>query len=333
MDELNKILVFRTDRLGDFILSKSVLNNLIQAKKFSIDIVVSEKNYDYIKNFNSFNKIFIYRKSFLKFIIEYKNILLTKYDYILIHDGKRRSHLISLFLKGKKFSLIKYSKSQIYFSFIKIFGFSTYYNSENNLLYDNLQFLNLLINENNKVKDDNFYFDYNFDKSFHLNTRKYCVFHLDEKWFKNYYYKDFTYPDWTFKFFNQIVNILSKKFNLPILITTGNLEVDFINDLKDEYFTKKNENIFFHNEMKDNLILLKKLSFRQTEYILKVNSKFLISCEGGITHLSHNLKIKTFAFVQRERKNFYKHWTGHMSNVTLCERSNSENTLKILSNL
>ena len=162
--------------------------------------------------------------------------------------------------------------------------------------------------------------------------QKYCVFHLDEKWFKNYYYKDFTYPDWTFDFFNQIVDIVSKRFNLPILITTGSLEVEFVNDLKDKYFTKK-DNIYFHNEMKDKLILLNDLSFRQTEYILKENCKYLISCEGGVTHLSHNLKIKTFAFVQKERKNFYKHWTGHMNKIQLCERSNSEDTLKILSNL
>ena len=64
MDEIKRILVFRTDRLGDFIISKTVLNNLIQTKKFSIDIVVSEKNYEYIKNFSSFNEIFIYRNSF-----------------------------------------------------------------------------------------------------------------------------------------------------------------------------------------------------------------------------------------------------------------------------
>jgi len=333
MDDLKKILVFRTDRLGDFIISKSVLNNLIQTKKFSIDIVVSEKNYEYVKNFSSFNKILTYKNSFFKFIIEYRNFFFNKYDYILIHDGKRRSHLLSLFLRGKKFSLVKFSKSSLYFNFVKIFNFSTYYNSENNLLFDNLQFLNLLINVNNRLKVDNFYFDYNFDKSFYLNSTKYCVFHLDEKWFKNYYYKDFTYPDWTFEFFNQIMNILFKKFNLPILITTGGLNVEFINDLKDKYFTKEKDNIFRHNEMKDNIILLSNLSFRQLEYILKKNCKFLIACEGGITHLSHNLKVKTFAFIQGERMNFYKHWTGHMNNIKLLERSNSENFLKILSNL
>ena len=73
MDELKKILVFRTDRLGDFIISKSVLNNLIFSKNYIIDIVVSEKNYDYIKNFKSFNNIFTYKKSFFRFIMDYKS--------------------------------------------------------------------------------------------------------------------------------------------------------------------------------------------------------------------------------------------------------------------
>ena len=105
-----------------------------------------------------------------------KKFFLNRYDYILIHDGKRRSHLISLFLRGKKLSLIKFSKSSIYFSFIKIFDFLTYYNSENNLLFDNLQFLNLLINENNKIKDNDFYFDYKFDESFYLDTKNTVFF-------------------------------------------------------------------------------------------------------------------------------------------------------------
>ena len=265
--------------------------------------------------------------------MDYKSFFFKKYDYILIHDGKRRSHFISFFLRGKKISLIKFSKSALYFNFIKIFNFTTYYNSENNLLYDNLQFLNLLINENNNFKNSDFYFDYKFDKSFYLNNKKYCILHLDEKWFKDYYYNDFTYPDWNFEFFNKIIGILSKKFNLPILITTGGLNVEFVNNLKNKFFKQINDNIFFHNDLNENLILLNNLTFRQIEFILKENCSFLIACEGGITHLSHNLNIKTFAFIQPDRKNFYKHWTGHMDKIKLCDRTSSANILKILSNL
>ena len=333
MNRLKKILVFRTDRLGDFIISKSVLNNLIHSKKYIIDVVVSEKNYSYIKNFKSFNNIFIYKNSFFKFFFEYQSLFLSKYDYILIHDGKRRSHLISFFLKGKKFSLIKFSKSSFFYNLIKIFNYSTFYNSEKNLLFNNLQFLNTLIDEKNNIQNNNFYFDYKFDNSFYLDNKKYCVFHLDEKWFKNYYYNDFTYPDWDFEFFNKIIEILFKKFHLPILITTGNLNVEFVNNLINKFFTKKNNNIFYHNNFQENLILLKNLNFRQIEFVLKENCNFLVACEGGITHLSNNLNIDTFAFIQGNRENFYRHWTGHMNKIKLYERTNSENTLKILSSL
>ena len=88
-----------------------------------------------------------------------------------------------------------------------------------------------------------------------------------------------------------------------------------------------------HNELKDNLLFINNLSFRQIEFVLKKNCSILISCEGGLTHLSNNLNIKTFAFVQKNRVNFYKHWTGHMRNIKLCERSDSSTLLNILSNL
>ncbi len=332
MDDLKKILVFRTDRLGDFIISKSVLNTLFQTKQFLIDIVVSKQNYDYVKNFKSFNNIYIFKKNFLKFFLLNKDLLFKKYDYILIHDGKRRSHFLSLFVRGKKFSLIKFSKSSIFYKFIKIFNFTTYYNSENTKLYDNLHFLNLLINVNKNISTNNFYFDYEFDESFSLN-KKYCIFHLDEKWFKNYYYNDFTYPEWSIPLFNQIINIIKNKFNLPILITTGNIKIKFLENLINSQFTKSSKNIYMHNELKDNLLFINNLSFRQIEFVLKKNCSILISCEGGLTHLSNNLNIKTFAFVQKNRVNFYKHWTGHMRNIKLCERSDSSTLLNILSNL
>ena len=333
MDELKKILVFRTDRLGDFIITKSVLNNLFHTKRYLIDIVVSEKNFNYIKKFKSFNKIYIYRNSFLKFINDNKKIFSTRYDYILIHDGKRRSHFISLFLKGKKLSLIKFSKSSLYFKFAQFLNFSTYYNSINNLLFDNLQFLNLILGEKQKFNNKDFYFDYDFDKSFYLNDKKYCILHLDEKWFKNYYYKDFIYPKWDVTFFNQIINIINKKYNLPILITTGSVKIKFIDDLIKNYFFQFKNNIYFHKNMNDKLILINDLSFTQIEFILKHNCNTLFACEGGITHLSNNLNVKTYAFIQPNRKNFYNHWTGHMKNIHLCERSDSQNLINTISNL
>ena len=133
--------------------------------------------------------------------------------------------------------------------------------------------------------------------------------------------------------FNKIIDILLKKFNLPILITTGGINVKFVDDLIKEKFNKLNNNIYIHKELGETLYLINNLSFRQIEYILKENCNTLVSCEGGVTHLSHNLNIRTYAFVQPDRKKFYNHWTGHMKNISLHHRSNSDDTLKILSDL
>ena len=108
MDELNT-LIFRTDRIGDFIISSPFI--LSYKKKFNTDnviIISSEYNYNYIKNFKFVNKIFPlkYEIKFLrKIIVLFRMIFLLrkiKYSNIIILDGKNRSFFISLFLKGKK---------------------------------------------------------------------------------------------------------------------------------------------------------------------------------------------------------------------------------------
>ena len=69
-----------------------------------------------IKNFKSFNKIYIFKGSYLGFFIKNFDILKKKYDYLILYDGKKRSHIISFFIRGKKISL---SKSKNLFKCIK----------------------------------------------------------------------------------------------------------------------------------------------------------------------------------------------------------------------
>ena len=54
--------------------------------------------------------------------------------------------------------------------------------------------------------------------------------------------------------------------------------------------------IFLHNNLQKNLILLKNLTFRQIEFVLKENCNFLVACEGGITHLSTLVLILLLLF-------------------------------------
>ena len=59
-----KFLIFRTDRIGDFITSQLVTNSISEiSKKNKVDIVASKYNSKYIKNFKYINNIFIFDKT------------------------------------------------------------------------------------------------------------------------------------------------------------------------------------------------------------------------------------------------------------------------------
>ena len=102
---MSKYLIFRTDRIGDFITSQSLINSIkLASKKNEIDLVVSKYNYEYIKNFKYINKLYVfdnYNFRLINFLLLILNIR-KKYDYLIVLDGKRRSFLSSLFLKAKK---------------------------------------------------------------------------------------------------------------------------------------------------------------------------------------------------------------------------------------
>ena len=87
---MNKYLIFRTDRIGDFLLSliliKSIKRNDI---KSHITVVASNKNYDYIKSFKIVDEVILFKKGFFDRI---KLILLLK----------KKNHLVILSVMMEK---------------------------------------------------------------------------------------------------------------------------------------------------------------------------------------------------------------------------------------
>ena len=54
---MNQYLIFRTDRIGDFLLSMILIKNIKRNdKKAFIVVVCSPKNYNYIKTFDSIDR-------------------------------------------------------------------------------------------------------------------------------------------------------------------------------------------------------------------------------------------------------------------------------------
>ena len=101
---MSKYLIFRTDRIGDFIFSRVVTDAIKKNEpRSTIDFVCSKYNSNYVKNFKDIRKIYILNKSN---IFQLFKTLFTinkiKYDKLIILDGKRRSIYFSLLTNAKK---------------------------------------------------------------------------------------------------------------------------------------------------------------------------------------------------------------------------------------
>ena len=98
---MNRYLIFRTDRIGDFIFSRMITDSIKRQNPSNIiDFVCSSYNSTYVKNYKDLNQIFILDKYNLKLML--KNIIeinSKKYDYLIVLDGKRRSIFFFIIFK------------------------------------------------------------------------------------------------------------------------------------------------------------------------------------------------------------------------------------------
>ncbi len=321
-----KFLIFRTDRIGDFITSQLVTNSISEiSKKNQVDIVASRYNSKYIRNFKYIKRIFIFDKTQNK-ILDFFNLFLQiknkNYDYLIVLDGKRRSFLSGIFIKSKiKICFLKdfYPKfliSLFYHKYIK--------NTETNTQYKNFQ---ILINylDIKFPKHVNYYKNYKFAKNKFKLHKPYVHLHLDEKWFKNYYFHDFDYMNLKPDSLHTFLKSLIKKFKCNIIITQGYKKVEIMHEFKAKYFKNiKDSNITI---LKKNVKFIEQSSFRDLENIV-LCSKILICCEGAISHVSHSLNKKTIALIQKDRLISTNFWIGHMSNIKTVFRNDIKQVTK-----
>ena len=324
MDELRS-LIFRTDRLGDFIISCPFI--ISYKKKFpetNISIVSSEYNSNYINNFSFIDDVVPLRLkiNFLrKLYYLFQMILILrkkKYQNIIVLDGKKRSFFISLFLKGDK-SILLQSKQLVLFS--KIFNYKRVINYEIQNQIKNFSYLAGLLNFNMDLKDIKIYKNYKLIKKFDL-PNKYIIIHLDEKWYKELYYNDFTDINPTSKQINSFVKKIlhTTDNNFEVVITSGSKKIAHLETFLSD-FNKPVNNIYTKQVNNVCVRFIKNTTFNDLENLVKYSS-FLVCCEGGISHVSHNFNIPTIAFYEKNRLQHTKFWTGHMTKLTLVERKN-----------
>ena len=107
---MNKYLIFRTDRIGDFLISAILIKCIkINDPKSHITVIASNKNFLYIKNFLFVNNVIELQNNFINKISLIFQLRNNQYKSIIIHDNKKRSRFISLFLKSASKIFLKNS--------------------------------------------------------------------------------------------------------------------------------------------------------------------------------------------------------------------------------
>ena len=97
-------LIFRTDRIGDFLITSTLIKAIKRNDKNSkISVVSSNKNNEFIKKNNLVDKVFLLRSKKIsdgiRLLFELRK---NNFDNIIISDKKNRSIIFTIFLKSKK---------------------------------------------------------------------------------------------------------------------------------------------------------------------------------------------------------------------------------------
>ena len=277
---MNKYLIFRTDRIGDFLLTAILINSIKRNEPNSfITVVSSEKNYDYIKSFNLVDEVILLKNNFFDKISLIKKLRKTYYTYLILHDSKKRSSRISLFLKFRH--KIK-SNNNLNISYIEIIK---------KILFE-LNF-NFIESDLDTLKHRNY-------NSLDYLNENFILLHFDEKWIYADYISEYTNIEPSKDAFISFINLLLTASNKKLIITTGVNCPNILNDILDSNLNSK-------------IKIYKKLTFLDLENLIS-KCKLLISCHGSVSHVAASYQIKQIDIIDEKKLGFYSMWTAHFRN-------------------
>ena len=280
---MNNYLIFRTDRIGDFLLTAILIKSIKRNDPDCyISLVSSEKNFEYINSFENIDKVFFLKRGFINKLFLFFSLNKHSYNSIIVHDNKNRSKFISFFLKYKKKVICNTNLIDTQIEIIK-----KTCKKINLKFYDSC--LDFLDNRNYSL--------------YKLPFNSYIHLHFDEKWiYENYIKKYVNIEPNKDELLSFINNIIQKNNNL--IITTGKKMSNLLNEIKSEVSSERIK-IFDNQE----LLELENIVF---------NSILLISCHGWITHIASARKIKQIDIIDNSYP--YIKWTSHLRNYNSLSR-------------
>ena len=326
-------LIFRTDRIGDFLLIRSLIKAIKHNNENNkIYVVASKKNYNFIKDTNLVDKIFLYTSGTKNRFLLFKKLKVIKYDHIIISDKKNRSIIFSLFLKCNN-KIFNTSKKFLFF-LLKIFYKNVFLDNDkvkdkdlSSLLNDNFDSLGIIKHKNyNMLFPDDFFSKYYLKKDLPILIKNsYIVLHMDEKWELENYSKEykkaqnFTDISPNISDFNEFLTSIIKKTGMNLIITTGNIKTKIIEEFK----VKMSKNKGYHEKtiLNNSCILIDDLDFLSTAEIIS-KSKSLICCHGAFIHIAANYNINLIDIFEKNKKDHYLKITNSIKNYSYVYRGN-----------
>ena len=281
------IIIFRLDRLGDFIIMSSILQELKNRYKNSkLTIICSKFNYKIIKSYEFIDKIIVYDDSFnlIKKIKIFLKINKEKY-FISFNDGRPFSIIANIFLKSKfKLGFLYIYKSFLNINYYKVSSLINFFilnqkqtllprkllNKKESLIKKYLLLFSIFkLNINHKDKYLFFNKSLKVRKKYlsllkYYNINKFLIIHFDEKWLDVKNIEN-----------DLIKNLIEfqKIVKVKLILTSFNNDYNYFINIK---------NFFYKNRFlyKDKIILLENLNIFLFEKFLH-DSLANISCHSG----------------------------------------------------
>jgi ADP-heptose:LPS heptosyltransferase len=297
---MTSYLIFRTDRIGDFLLTIILINSIKRNDPNSIITVISsKKNYHFIKSFKVINEVIILKNSLFEKIKLIHKLRSVYYDNIVVHDSKNRSSIICLLLKYGRKIKPNNNPNVSYIDVIKEIIFKL-----------NFDFIESDLNTL-KLRDHNSFKDLNGN---------FMLLHFDEKWIYDDYISEYTNIEPLKDELISFIDLLLTVSNKNLIITTGIHCPNVLNNI-------------INSGLNSRVKIYKKLDFLDLENLIS-KCKLLISCHGAVSHIATAHQIKQIDIIDKKKFNFYSKWTAHFRNYSPIYRKKfstlSEEITKLL---
>tara|TARA_B110000037_G_scaffold220489_1_gene288554 strand:+ start:3768 stop:4766 length:999 start_codon:yes stop_codon:yes gene_type:complete len=317
---INKYIFFRTDRIGDFLMSAILIKSIKRSDQLSqITVVASKKNYAYIKNFDFVDEVILFPESYLFKFFFYLKFFLKKFHLIAVLDGKKRSIYFSLITRSKNKFLFTYK--YLYKNIFNSFFTKIFYDNDSISKISEIKELLKLLNFSLEPKDlKTINKGTVLKRNFNLPISEgFFLLHLDEKWIFNDYIKNYTSIEPNsdtelISFFEQLI----VKSNKDVFISSGKLDNKFIIFIKKNFIQIKRD-IYELKIRSNKVVFFDNLNFLQLEKLI-LNSDLLITCHGAPTHVAASFNIKIIDIIDLTEEIFFEKWSSHFTNYKRINR-------------